>query len=172
MVLSEMCFKEEIRLEKSSRLPSAIVLIILVLLCVSSARPAFAIQPRVQSVVPYNVGNDTHLNVTVYHFPEDASIPHYVNVIEVTVGVNTTDLTIGVQPLNPDDTFTVDYNLGPISGSPTITVKAHCIVNGWSTPFDWTGAIPEFSVPTLLAALALCGSYAAFRSWKNKQEGL
>lgn len=157
-------------MEKSSKLSSTIILTILVLLCVSLARPAFAIQPKVQSVVPYSVGNDTRLNVTVYHYPEDASIPHYVNVIEVTMGANTTDLTIGVQPLSPDNTFTVSYNLGPISGSPTITVKAHCIVNGWSTPFDWTGAIPEFSVLTLLVALALCGSFSVFRSWKNRQK--
>jgi hypothetical protein len=156
-------------LEKSNKLSSMIVLTILVLLCVSFARPVSAIQPRVQSVVPYNVGNDTRLNVTVYHYPEDASIPHYVNVIEVTMGANTTDLTISVQPLSPDNTFTVSYNLGPISGSPTITVKAHCIVNGWSTPFDWTGAIPEFSVLALLVALALFGS-VAFEFGKKKQD--
>jgi len=85
------------------------------------------------------------------------------------MGANTTDLTIGVQPLSPDSTFTVSYNLGPISGSPTITVKAHCIVNGWSTPFDWTGAIPEFSVLTLLVALILFGS-VVFEFGKKKHD--
>jgi hypothetical protein len=145
-----------------------LILTLAVLLSVGFAGQAFAIQPQVRNVVPYNVGGSTFLNVTVYHYPEDASIPHYVDKIEVTMGGNTTDMSIGVQTLSADNTFNVTYNLGPISGTPTITVRAHCIVNGWSTPYDWTGTVPEFPVPMLLIALALCASGVVYASRKMK----
>lgn len=120
-------------------------------------KPTFAIIPVVQNVVPYSVGGSTWINVTVFHQPEDAGAPHYVNIIEVTMGANTTDMTIGVQSLTPPDflNFTVSYDLGPVSGTPTITVKAHCIVNGWSQPPDYTTTVPEFSPFAFLLVLAL-----------------
>jgi len=117
--------------------------------------PVFAVVPEVRSVVPWNSGGSTVLNVTVYHTPEISL--HYVDAVEVTMGANTTDLTIGVQNLSPDSTFTVSYDLGPVSGAPAITVKAHCSVNGWST-VDWSGTIPEFRLPVLLLTLILTGS--------------
>jgi len=144
-----------------------LVLAFSVLLSASFADQASAIQPQVRNVVPYEVSGSTYLNVTVYHYPEDGSISHYVNFIEVTMGANTTDLTIGVQSLSADNTFTVAYNLGQVSGTPTITVKAHCIVNGWSTPDDWTGTVSEFSVSMLLMTLALCASLIGWASRKR-----
>jgi desulfoferrodoxin (superoxide reductase-like protein) len=130
-----------------------------------SAGPAFAVVPEVRSVVPWNNGSNVILNVTVYHTPEISV--HHVDAIEVTMGANTTDLGIGVQNLSPDDTFTVSYNLGPVSGTPTITVRAHCNVHGWST-VNWSGVIPEFQVPVLLLALVLAGSIAALFKSKIK----
>ena len=144
-------------------------LILSVFLAISLAEQALAIQPEVRNVVAYDSGGSTLLNITVYHYPEDGSIPHYVNTIEVTMGTNTTDMTIGVQPLSGENTFNVTYNLGPVSGTPTITVKAHCLVNGWSTPNDWTGTVPEFSFPTLFMALALCTLLAAYGCRRAKK---
>jgi hypothetical protein len=148
---------------------SYLTLTIGVLLSMGFARRASAIQPQVTSVVPYNVGGSTFLNITVYHYPEDASIPHYVDKIEVTMGGNTTDLSIGAQTLSAGNTFNVTYNLGPVTGTPTITVRAHCIVNGWSTPYDWTGTVAEFPVPPLVVVLALCASAAVYASWKTRR---
>jgi len=131
-------------------------------------KPTFAIVPIVQNVVPYSAGGSTWINVTIFHQPEDAVLPHYVNIIEVTMGANTTDMTIGVQPLTPPDflNFTVSYDLGPVSGTPTITVKAHCIFNGWSQPPDYTTTVPEFSPFAFLLVLALATFLVIFGSRK------
>jgi hypothetical protein len=129
--------------------------------------PSFAIVPEVRDVQVYAVGGSVYLNVTVFHFPEDDSIPHYVNTIEVTMGTNTTDLSIGVQPLRGDDTFTVQYDLGPVSGTSEITVKAHCIVNGWSA-VNWTGTVPEFSLPSMLLLLGFISLSALFICRKTR----
>jgi desulfoferrodoxin (superoxide reductase-like protein) len=132
-----------------------LLFVVLVLFCASFASPAFAIVPEVRNVVAYDVGGSTYLNVTVYHTPEQAD--HYVNSIEAIMGSNTTDLIIGVQTLNASDMFTISYDLGPVSGTPTITVKAHCNIHGWST-VNWTGQVPEFSLPMLLLIFALSTS--------------
>jgi desulfoferrodoxin (superoxide reductase-like protein) len=131
----------------------------------SFAGPVFAVVPEVRSVVPWNNGRSVILNVTVYHTPEISA--HHVDAIEVTMGANTTDLSISVQNLSSDDTFTVPYDLGPVSGTPTITVRAHCNVHGWST-VNWSGVIPEFQVLVLLLALLLTGSIAALFNRKIK----
>jgi hypothetical protein len=85
----------------------------------------------------------------------------------VTMGANTTDLSIGVQNLSSDDTFAVPYDLGPVSGTTTITVQAHCNVHGWSI-VNWTGVIPEFQLLVLLLMLVLTGSIAVLFSRKIK----
>jgi len=138
-----------------------LIFVISILLSASFAEPVFAIVPEVRNVVVYNVGNSTFLNITIYHYPEDGSIPHYVDTIRVTVDANTTDLTIGPQPLSPNDTFIIAYELGPVEGTPTATVQAHCIVNGWSE-VNWTGQVPEFSTSALLLTLILVTSLAVF----------
>lgn len=128
--------------------------------------PVLAIVPEVRNVVPYDVGGSTYLNITVYHTPEIAD--HYVNMINVTMGSNTTTLTIGVQSLTPQDTFTVSYDLGPTQGTPSITVKAHCVIHGWSV-VDWSGAVPEYCLPVLLMAPVLVSASAVFLHRKNKR---
>jgi hypothetical protein len=135
-----------------------------VLASTAFSSPVLAVVPEVRNVVPYDVGGSTYLNITVYHTPEIAD--HYVNMINVTLGSNTTTLTIGVQSLT-QDTFTVSYDLGPTQGTPSITVQAHCIINGWSA-VNWSGTVPEFSLLPLLMALALLGASAVFLHQKNK----
>lgn len=147
------------------------ILTILVLSYVTLAEPAFAIVPTVQKVVPFNVGSSTYLNITVHHTPQDPTIPHYVNAINVTMGANVTQLTISSQPVSaPYYNFTIQYDLGPVIGNPTIIVNAHCIVNGWASVLqqDWQGQIPEFSLPMLLLALVLATSVIVFVIRKAK----
>ena len=127
--------------------------------------PVLAVVPEVRNVVPYDVGGSTYLNITVYHTPEIAD--HYVDMINVTMGSNTTTLTIGVQSLTPEDTFTVSYDLGPTQETPSITVKAHCTFNGWSA-VNWSGTVPEFSLLPLLMTLVLVSASAVFLHRKNK----
>lgn len=140
--------------------------LVVILASTAFSSPVLAVVPEVRNVVPYDVGGSTYLNITVYHTPEIAG--HYVNLISVTMGSNTTTLTIGVQSLTPQDTFTVSYDLGPTQGTPSITVQAHCTVNGWSA-VNWSGTVPEFSLLPLLMALVLFGASAVFFHRKNKR---
>jgi len=140
------------------------VSLIVVLASTAFSSPVLAVVPEVRNVVPYDVGGSTYLNITVYHTPEIAD--HYVNMINVAMGSNTTTLTIGVQSLTPQDTFTVSYDLGPTQGTPSITVKAHCILHGWSA-VNWSGTVPEYSLPVLLMALTLVSASAVFLHRKN-----
>jgi hypothetical protein len=94
------------------------------------------------------VDGATHLNITVWHDIE--SLLHYVDIIEVTWGTNVTSLTMDPKPLRPDGTFTIDYNMGPVSGIPTIAVRASCTITGYARSIPWNGPIPEFSTLTLL----------------------
>jgi len=150
-----------------------IILVIVALMSVNAVSPVSAIVPTVQKVVPYDVGGSTYLNITVQHTPQDPTIPHYVDMIKVTMGTNTTQLninSISVSP--PNNNFTVTYDLGPISGTPSITVDAHCLVNGWaSSAFPnqaWTGTVPEFSLPMLLLVMIAVLSIAVFISRKAR----
>jgi hypothetical protein len=148
-----------------NKLLTITVCAILTLLSMVFAKPAFAVVPEVRNVIPYPVDVSTYLNVTVYHTPEIPS--HYVNVIMVTLDTNSTSLTIDVQPLKSDDTFNIQYDMGPISGTPTIHVEAHCLINGWSA--EWIGPIPEYPTPALLTMLfALSTTILVFHRVKRR----
>ncbi len=150
---------------------SLIILVIVALMGINAVSPVSAIVPTVQKVVPYNVGSSTYLNITVQHAPQDPTISHYVNIIQVTMGTNTTQLNINSIPVSPpNNNFTVTYDLGPISGTPSITVDAHCLVNGWASQnsWDWTGTVPEFSLPMLLLVMIAVLSIAVFISRKAR----
>ena len=116
--------------------------IIILGLCFYSIKPVFSHAAEVRDVVPLDVAGNTHLDITVWHDIE--SSVHYVDTIEVSYSSNTTSFTINPQPLEPDGTFTIDYNMGPIPGTPTITVKARCTITGYTGGSPWTGQIPEF----------------------------
>lgn len=148
---------------KASRI---LVFLIVVLASTAISSPVLAVVPEVRNVVPYDVSGSTYLNITVYHTPEIAD--HYVDMVDVTMGSNTTTLTIGVQSLTPQDTFTIPYDLGPTQGTPSITVRARCVLNGWST-VNWSGTVPEYSLPVLLMALALASASTVFLHRKNKR---
>ena len=98
-----------------------------------------AIVPEIQDVVFWNSGEDTMVNVTVYHTPVTAF--HYVNQIEVDV-----DGVVTSYPISQSSTtFTSQINLGEIGGNPLGRVRAHCTVDGWSS---WSSqqTVPELSL--------------------------
>ena len=152
-----------------NRVRRVLILFVLVAASLSFAKPAFAIVPEVRNVVPYDVGSNTVLNITIYHFPEESITPHYVDIINITIGQDTISFHIGVQPLSPDNTFTIQHNVGLVPAPLTDTVQAHCTVNGWSAA-NWTGQVPEFSSFALLLAFTLAASGALFVSRRVKQE--
>jgi len=117
-------------------------LILLVWTSASLVSPAFSHAAEVRNVIPRDADGATHLNITVWHDIESSL--HYVDTIEVTWGTNVTSLTIGPKPLAPDGTFNIDYSMGSVSGTPTISVRARCTITGYSGSLPWTGQIPEF----------------------------
>lgn len=126
---------------------AAVILVIFILVWASASfiKPAFCHAAEIRDVVPGAVDGAIHLSITVWHNVESSL--HYVDIIEVTWGDNVTSLTIAPASLAPDGTFTVDYNMGPVSGTPTITVRARCTLTGYSGAVSWTGTITEPGSP-------------------------
>ena len=139
----------------------------------SLAGPALADTPQVRSVVAWNDGGDTKLNVTIYHNGE--VLGHYVDSITVIVTSGTPNVSqtfpqIGPHTLDQSTlTFNVTLNFGPLSDTPLATVRAHCIIHGWTVDPQWTGSIPEYGLPLLL--LALAGVTSALLMMKRRTRG-
>lgn len=135
------------------------------------ARPALADVPQVRSVVAWNDGGDTKLNLTIYHNGEVSG--HYVDIITVIVTSGTPNVSQTFPQSGPHTldqstlTFNVTLDIGPLSDTPLATVRAHCIIHGWST--DWTGSIPEYGLPLLL--LTLAGATSAVVTIKRRTRG-
>lgn len=144
-----------------------LALVFLGLLNIYLTQPVYATVPVVQNVTVFDVGGNTYLNITVFHTPENQS--HYVDKVEVILGSNTTDLTVGVQPPGVVSIFTVTYDVGPVADTPTATVRAHCIVDGWSAT-NWTGTVPEFPVATLTFLLVFLASLVMI--WLRKHNNI
>jgi hypothetical protein len=109
--------------------------------------------PVVDSVIVFGSGGITKLNVTVSHSPQSPT--HYLDFIEVNL--NGTILTFPVS-YRPENTFSVICNLGPITGNPTVTVRAHCNVDGYSQTSFGPIVVPEFQNPAMLLILLLVTS--------------
>lgn len=110
---------------------------------------ALADIPTVENVEPWTSGSDTILNITVRHALPLTS--HYVDKVEVDI-----DGTIHDVALTPQSTvtFVEPYNMGEVTDTPTVQVRAHCNLHGWS---GWSDplAVPEFSTVSLLLILAI-----------------
>jgi hypothetical protein len=126
--------------------------------------PVFAGTPTITNVVVWNNGGNTTLNVTVSHSPE--TFLHHVDSIEVNISgtIDTTPV-----PVQPTTEFTIVCDLGPISGAPFATVRAHCIVDDWG-PLYGPIQVPELSFPVLLLTLifATALSTAAYHKVKSR----
>ncbi len=141
----------------------SLLLIFAILLSSIFVAPAFAIVPQVQNEAVTNSTGNIILNVTVFHTPEQLSPPHYVDLIQVNVDGTTYNFTVEVQPTT---TFTIQCDLGPIHGTPTAKVTAHCNVDGGSSPSEIQ--IPEFPLPIMLLTLVLALSVVVVILRKTK----
>jgi hypothetical protein len=151
-----------------NKLPTAMIIATVILVSLNSAKPALADTPQVRSVVAWNDGGDTKLNLTIYH---NGEVPgDYVDSITVVVTTGTPNVSQTFPQSGPHTldqstlTFNVTVNLGPLSDTPMAQVKAHCDMHGWSDP--WTGTIPEYESPLLL--LILTEATSAFLVVKRK----
>jgi hypothetical protein len=124
--------------------------------------------PEVTSVVAWNDGANTKLNLTIYHNQEVAG--HYVDNISVTVTTGTANVSqtfpqSGAHTLDlTTHTFNVTVDIGPLFDMPLAQVQAHCKIDGWANA--WTGSIPEYHLPILL--LTLTGATLAFLAAERK----
>ena len=155
-----------------NKLLTVVILTALAFSGLGVCRPVSAGIPEVRSVVAWNDGGDTKLNVTVYH--ENGEVPgHYVDNILVVVTSGTPNVSqnfpqSGPHPLDQStSTFNVTLNFGPLSDAPLTTVRAHCIVHGWGP--EWTGTIPEYGLLPLL--LTLAGAASALLMMKRRTRG-
>jgi hypothetical protein len=141
-----------------NKLLAVMIVAAVVLVSLNLARPALADTPQVKSVIAWNDGADTKLNITIYHNGE--VLGHYVDDITVVVTTGTPNVSQTFPQSGPHTldqstlTFNVTVNIGPMSDTPMAQVKAHCNIHGWSDDqHSWTGSIPEYGSPILLLAL-------------------
>jgi len=115
----------------------------------SLIRPVLADVPSIENVEPWISGTDTILNMTIRHASPTGS--HYVDRIEVDVNGSVQFTTLFPQATV---TFIVPYNIGEVTDTPLVSVRAHCTFHGWSS---WSEPmiIPEFTGVFLLLALAV-----------------
>jgi hypothetical protein len=111
-----------------------------------------ALVPSIVSVVSYDVGSTTWLNITVYHAaPPALGSGHYTSVIQLEVNGTVQDL-----PQSPQstETFSVQHSLGPTSGKYSVRARALCNLHGysgWSNPVT----VPEYSLLAVVLFMAL-----------------
>ncbi len=143
----------------------AILVLVFALFMSSETTPAFAGIPTITNVVVWNNGGNTTLNVTVSHIPAGTSV-NYVDSIEVNVSgtIDTTPV-----PVVPIIEFTIVCDLGPISATLPVTIRAHCFADGWGQLYGPI-QVPELSFPVLLLTLifATALSTVVYRKVKSR----
>jgi hypothetical protein len=109
----------------------------------------FADVPDVLNVEPWTSGTETILNITVRHSAPTGS--HYIDIVQVDVDGAVNDIPLEPQSTNP---FIIQYNMGEVTGEPSVQARAHCTLHGWGS---WSEplVIPEFSPHMILAILAV-----------------
>jgi hypothetical protein len=124
--------------------------------------PAFADEARITDLTFSTRQSDNHtiLNITVLH--HNYYPGHYVSSVQVSIaGTIYTEVPDPTQPL--DQSFTVQHDMGVVSGTPTVIARAICNLHGSfgdSTPI----VVPEFSTVTITITLfALTMIFAASR---------
>ena len=121
--------------------------------------------PVVNGILVWTKSSDNHtiLNITLTHHNYFSG--HYVNWVKVNVGgtINQLDLS---EP-QPDSTFTVQYDLGLVSGTPTVQAMVNCNNHG-SSAWSETVTVPEFSVVRALFLLITLASVVLIAQKKNR----
>jgi hypothetical protein len=114
--------------EKMKKILALFLLVMSAIICFSINPVSAAQTLNIDSIVPYTRGTDTILNITITHqsplaLPGEWVDLDYVDHIEIEIDgafpyitVNTADYQL--------THFTVQYNMGEISGTPTVRVRA------------------------------------------------
>ena len=107
--------------------------------------------PHNISIQPWTSGTRTILNITITHGGGAPTSSHYVNTVQVNVSGVVDDITLTPQSTV---TFVVQYDMGEITGTPTVQVRADCTLHDWS---GWTNpqSVPEFPLVVLFPVFAV-----------------
>jgi hypothetical protein len=117
--------------------------------------PVWANTPEVWDIEYYTIENNTFVRITVYHdrtgFEGDIDPNHYVEQALFDIDGTVEEVALEVQST---EVFTVEYNLGEVTGTPTVRARVYCTFNGLSA---WSDAVvvPEFSTLSLLLIFAM-----------------
>ena len=116
-----------------------------VVVCLS-LNPVSALAPIVTSLEYSTTGTDTILTINIEHTLPGAGDSGVVSAVEVDV-----DGTIYTMSINDPgtSTFSVEYNMGAVTGNPIVRARAEESTAGWG---DWCNpiTIPEFPLSHLL----------------------
>jgi len=165
--------RERRRAPPNSRNLSFTYLLILVPLISTCVFPVgvHANVPVILDVSTVEAGGQVSLDIQINHLNPSFggySADHYVDLIEVEV--NGTPHQIQVAQPPTEETFTVTYYIGELTGYPTVRIRAHCTIHGWS---EWSQpqVIPEFPNGALAATLlSILSILVATRKTLTKKE--
>jgi hypothetical protein len=115
-------------------------------------RPVLALVPSVDAPVPWTSGTHTILNITVRHEISPPGAGHYVDYVEVDI--DGTPHIIDLDPPQSDHFFVIQYDMGEVTGTPTVKARAHCTIHGLGG-YSPSVQVPEFSFSQLLLILAI-----------------
>lgn len=108
--------------------------------------------PDVLTIKPWTSGSDTLLNITVRHAAPSGF--HFIDQVEVDIDGSVQVITIPTAQTTT--TFLVQYNMGVVTTTPTVSARARCTVHGWGA---WASpvVVPELHLvlPLLLVALTV-----------------
>jgi len=148
------------RTQRNSRSISLICLLILVPLISICAFPieVHANVPAILNVSTVETAGKVSLEIQIKHLNPSIggySADHYVNLVEVEI--DGTPHQISVMQPPTAETFKVTYYIGALTGYPTIRVRAHCTIHGWSA-WSQPQVIPEYPngpIATILLSILL-----------------
>jgi hypothetical protein len=91
-------------------------------------------------------GIDTILYINVYH--ENVGTSH-IDTLEIDIDGN-----VYSEPVNGPgvNIFQLEYNMGQVTGTPTVSARVHCDQEGWG-PWSDPIVVPEFPLIHLLLIL-------------------
>ncbi|UCC58925.1 MAG: hypothetical protein JSW14_03230 [Candidatus Bathyarchaeum sp.] len=129
-------------MNKKKSLVIGLLLVLSAIICFN-INPVFAALPSVVSIEPWTSGTDTILNITVSHAFSQID---YLESADVEIDGTIHTVTISNQDSDP---FVVQYNMGEVTGTPTVRARGYCTNAGYG---DWSESVvvPEFSSVVLL----------------------
>jgi hypothetical protein len=141
-----------IKLKKKPKTLAIMLVLALGVLFAFQMNPVLANTPEIIDIEYYTSGNNTFVRITVLHSASAAS-SHYVETVRWDIDGTFEEQTLEPQPDDPDDFF-VEYNLGEVTGTPTVRARA---IDTTGTFSIWSERvmIPEFPTLSLLLILAI-----------------